>query len=58
MPEISRFFGISPTRIEGELPARADRLIQAWAEIHRAELARNWTALLAGRIPGRIAPLR
>lgn len=28
--------------LAGELPARALRLVQEWAELHRAELEENW----------------
>jgi len=28
--------------LAGELPARALRLVQEWAAIHRAELEANW----------------
>jgi hypothetical protein len=28
--------------LAGELPARALRLVQEWAEMHRAELEANW----------------
>ena len=28
--------------IEGELPRRALRLVQDWAELHQAELMKNW----------------
>lgn len=28
--------------IEGELPRRALRLVQEWAELHKAELLLNW----------------
>ena len=30
--------------IEGELPRRALRLVQDWAELHRRELLTNWEA--------------
>ena len=36
--------------IAGELPARALRLVQEWAALHRAELATNWRNA-AARLP-------
>ncbi len=45
-------------RIDGELQQTQGRLVEAWAELHRAELLENWNRLQAGRRPLRIAPLR
>jgi len=42
----------------GELPQRQRRLVEAWAEIHRAELLEDWQRLQAGRPPLKIDPLR
>jgi uncharacterized protein DUF4160 len=36
--------------LAGELPARALRLVQEWAELHRTELEANWDAARA-RVP-------
>ena len=45
-------------RIAGWLPRRQRRLVEAWAELHRAELSDDWRRLQAG-LPARpIAPLR
>ena len=41
----------------GELPQRQQRLVEAWAEIHRAELQGDWKRLQAGRPPFKIEPL-
>jgi hypothetical protein len=52
-------FGIDPIEmIAGSLPAKQRRLVEAWAEIHAAELADDWDRLQAGRKPLPIAPLR
>lgn len=48
----------SVTRLDGLLPTRQERLVVAWAEIHRDELRRNWEALQGGQRPARIEPLR
>jgi hypothetical protein len=45
-------------RIGGELHRAQERLVEAWAELHRVELLENWGRLQAGRRPLRIAPLR
>ncbi len=42
----------------GELPKPQQRLVEAWAEIHRAELEQAWTLLQSGRPPVKIEPLR
>jgi hypothetical protein len=36
--------------LAGDLPARALRLVQEWAELHRGELEANWDAARA-RVP-------
>lgn len=43
--------------IAGELPRRQMRLVEAWAELHQAELAVDWERLQTGRVPLPIAPL-
>lgn len=44
--------------MEGELPLKQRRLVEAWAELHREELLEDWTRLQRGDPPFRIAPLR
>ena len=44
--------------IAGTLPRPQRRLVQAWGELHRAELMDDWRRLLAGQSVRRIAPLR
>jgi len=45
--------------IEGELPQKALRLVQAWAEIHRDELLINYEqSIKEGGIISRIEPLK
>jgi hypothetical protein len=43
---------------QGELPRRQLRLVQAWAELHREELAADWTLVANGEEPSRIPPLQ
>ena len=43
--------------IAGSLPKRQQRLVEAWAELHREELAENWERLQAGQLPESIDPL-
>lgn len=40
--------------LAGALPVRDRRLVEAWAELHRAELLDNWARLQAG---GRVVPI-
>jgi hypothetical protein len=45
-------------RIGGELPRTQQRLVEAWAEIHRQELLQAWAVLQSGQAPVKIEPLR
>lgn len=45
-------------RIGGSLPTRQERLVLAWAELHRDALLENWRVLQRGRPPTKIEPLR
>jgi len=38
--------------IEGDLPARAQRLVREWAERYRAELMRMWKDQQCRQLPG------
>ena len=42
----------------GSLPKAQLRLVDAWAEIHRAELQHDWDLLQSGLPPVKIEPLR
>ena len=42
----------------GELSRPQQRLVEAWAEIHRAELLNDWDLLQSGQPPVKIEPLR
>jgi hypothetical protein len=74
VPEISRFYGIiirmffnghSPPHfhatgnvMNGELPARAHKLVQEWVELHRVELVKNYyESQKEGGIISKIEPL-
>ena len=43
--------------LAGSLPKRQQRFVEAWAEMHQAELEANWQQLQAGQAPQPIAPL-
>jgi hypothetical protein len=52
-------FGVDSVElIAGDFPRRQRRLVEAWAEIHQAELLAAWERLQSGRSPGKIEPLR
>ena len=52
-------FSIDPIEmISGRLPRRQQRLVEAWAELHQAELQADWQRLQAGRSPLPIEPLK
>ena len=42
----------------GSLPKVQQRLVEAWAEIHRDELLHDWDLLQSGLPPVKIEPLR
>ena len=44
--------------IEGSLPPRQRKLVQAWAEPHQEELMANWSLVMNGDEPFKIQPLR
>ena len=44
--------------IAGSLPRSQQRLVEAWAELHREELLENWQRLHSGQLSQKIAPLR
>ncbi|MCI0562211.1 MAG: DUF4160 domain-containing protein [Nitrososphaera sp.] len=52
-------YGIDPIElISGSLPTRHQRLVEAWAELHQAELVADWQRLQEGRKPQQIDPLK
>ena len=52
-------FSINPVELmAGSLPKRQRRLVEAWAELHEAELATDWEELQQGRTPNPIEPLK
>jgi len=51
-------FGLDPIDlIAGTLPRRQRRLVEAWAELHQAELIADWERLQAGHAALPIEPL-
>ena len=43
--------------LAGALPRQQQRLVEAWAELHQAELLANWERLQQGHSPVKIEPL-
>jgi Domain of unknown function (DUF4160) len=43
--------------LEGQLPPKKMKLIEAWMEIHREELMADWTLAVTGSEPIKIQPL-
>lgn len=51
-------YGIEPVEmLAGMLPKRQQRLVEAWAELHQAELIADWDRLQTGHKALPIAPL-
>lgn len=44
--------------LDGEIPQRQLRLVQAWIEIHRDELIADWALAVEGNTPFKIEPLK
>ena len=44
--------------LEGSLPSKKMKLVQAWIEIHKDELFADWELAVSGEEPFRIEPLR
>ena len=44
--------------LDGSLPAKKMKLVQAWMEIHRDELLADWQLAASGQQPYKIEPLR
>lgn len=58
LPGTCGVYGIEPVEmLAGALPKRQQRLVEAWAELHQAELAADWDRLQAGHKALPIAPL-
>ena len=46
------------TVLDGKLPPKQYKLVQAWIEIHKESLMVDWELASAGKPPFRIAPLQ
>ncbi len=44
--------------LEGNIPSRKMKLLQAWIEIHKDELMADWELAVSGEHPYKIEPLR
>jgi hypothetical protein len=44
--------------IDGNLPNKQKRLVQAWMEIHKDELIADWELAISGEQPYKIEPLK
>ena len=52
-------FTIDPVElIAGSLPKRQRRFVEAWGELHQAELSVDWQRLQEGETPEPIEPLK
>ena len=55
--EVAIYALASVELIAGSLPRRQQRFVEAWAELHEAELLTDWLLLQSGQLPLPIAPL-
>ncbi len=44
--------------LEGNIPRSKMKLLQAWVELHKDELAADWELAVSGQQPFKIDPLR
>lgn len=44
--------------LEGDLPGKQMKLVQAWIALHADELVADWELAVAGETPYKIDPLR
>ncbi|MEW6609331.1 MAG: DUF4160 domain-containing protein [bacterium] len=44
--------------IEGNLPKKKLKLVQAWIEIHQEEIMADWKLAVEGQLPFKIEPLK
>ena len=44
--------------LEGELPGKQYKLVQAWIALHADELMADWKLAVSGATPDKIEPLR
>ena len=44
--------------LDGSIPAKQHKMVQAWIEIHKEELQVDWELAVNGDEPFRIAPLQ
>lgn len=44
--------------LEGDLPGRQMKPVQAWIELHRDDLMADWILASSGQTPSKIDPLR
>jgi hypothetical protein len=57
--ESAAIFSIDPIELmEGSMPRRQLRLVEAWAELHQDELVNDWQRLQSGQRPVPIEPLK
>lgn len=43
--------------LDGDLPRRQAKLVEAWIEIHKDDLLADWTLAVNGEMPFKITPL-
>ena len=55
---MNQFFSLDGEQIEGTIPAPKKKLVEAWMEIHKDELAANWKLLDEGEQYFKIEPLK
>jgi len=44
--------------LEGEMPIKQRKLVEAWAELHKEELLANWELAINSELPFKIEPLK
>lgn len=56
--EFEAVYGLDGSLIEGELPRKQQKLVEAWIALHEDELRANWKLLQTGEPFFKIQPLQ
>lgn len=51
-------FDLDGNKLEGKLPAKKERMVQTWIDIHQEDLQANWKLLQSGEQFFKIPPLQ
>lgn len=56
--EYNAVYSLDGELIDGEIPNRQRKLVEAWIELHHDELIADWELAVNGELPFKIEPLK